>query len=1029
MAGALNDDPFLSRVPAVEGYKLLEPVALQARLGSGGMAIVYRGRHLNLGLDVAVKCMRGEGMLDPGFVARFTQEANLAAGIVSPNLVRVFDVRESHGIHYIVMELVVGESLRARVERKGSLGVAEACEIIVRAARGLAAAHARGIVHRDVKPDNILVSRDGEVKVADLGLARAAESGDVRLTSSRVMLGTPQYMPPEQFDGASEVGKTADVYALGATLDFLLRGKNAIRGPSLGEIMRQVCCESFPTLERVRPDLPSELRQLLEVATAHDPAARPADAAEFANRIERIGVMAGGVTLADSEAGAKLAHSLISPPPADVVARMRRTPLPSDAIPPVPTTVEGREFPRTRFEELANPSRRRAWKRGVLAGVACVLVAAALQASGIIDLRLPAARAKDRDQRLAALVGHEVQGRSDSAVAGLRAIHDEAPDHPGVKDMLSRLLTEQSERVLVSGDPGRAFDLATESIAVRESQNAHRLLSQASEVLRRELAASIEWKAPFDGAVLDGNPKTIEARVRYSHGRIAALSIGEANAKCDGEQFVFENVTTTRGRNSLEMTISDARGIVAKRRLVFTVDTAPPVCAIESPRDGALVGSRIAVEGSAHDDSMVELRLVAGDRSVAASVIDGRFREEIEVPAGARSIRAIAKDALGRTTESAIAVEVDAVAPNCVVKSPAPGALRKGPTVEIEFVARDDRGIASLTVDGVARTLGGSDTQRIELSCGEDGPMQVVIEAIDVAGNRSRAELPIVVDSTPPTLTIESPPPGMRLPAGEVVIRGVYRDAHPGEAIVHIGDARVGASAGTFELKVGPFGPGKRPIEVLAADAVGNEARVSLTLDLAAPCRTCASEVDGACSRCHGSCRETCAKCLGETSVPEKCGKCAGSGCGVCNGSRVVENPCAPCRGKRELECGNSGCMRGTVVSPCFAHLIPGGAFKLNGIKIGWENCWWCSKSPCPTCGGDGRMTCAACGGSPTQPCTECPRPGRPPSSRPCVPCDGRGEQQVPCRLCNVGAKRMPGCTACRGSGRCATCKGSMLAP
>jgi len=285
----LLTDPLLTVAPEVDGEKQLQPVALKAKIGSGGMGAVYRGRHLNLDIDVAVK------ILDPilaaqgtDFVERFKREAQLAATIVHPNLVRVFDVLEFAGLHYLVMEYVHGESAMERVARVGPVPLEEAARIVELASRGLAAAHERGVVHRDIKPDNILLAKTGEVKVADLGLAKALDSADTGLTQSQARMGTPRYMAPEQWEDSKSVGPAADVWSLGATFYYLLAGKHAIEHGSVPEIVRQVCIESFPDVRQQQPQLSDAAAELIERCTQLDPAARYADAAEVGRALQAL---------------------------------------------------------------------------------------------------------------------------------------------------------------------------------------------------------------------------------------------------------------------------------------------------------------------------------------------------------------------------------------------------------------------------------------------------------------------------------------------------------------------------------------------------------------------------------------------------------------------------------------------------------------------------------------------------------------------------------------------------------------------
>ena len=189
MARRREPDPLLNGVPEIEGFKVLDPCVLYTRIGAGGMGAVYYGKHLTLNVDVAVKCLKRElAERDEDFVVRFQREAQLAAEIHHQNLVGVFTVDQRDGVHYLVMEYVKGETALDRVERKGPLELREACTVAYGAACGLAAAHRKGIVHRDVKPENIMIAGTGEVKLADLGLAKAVESDNQVTHFGMVML-------------------------------------------------------------------------------------------------------------------------------------------------------------------------------------------------------------------------------------------------------------------------------------------------------------------------------------------------------------------------------------------------------------------------------------------------------------------------------------------------------------------------------------------------------------------------------------------------------------------------------------------------------------------------------------------------------------------------------------------------------------------------------------------------------------------------------------------------------------------------
>ncbi|MFT7662676.1 MAG: sulfatase modifying factor 1 [Planctomycetota bacterium] len=318
-----STDPLLSDLPVFDGYCLLPPCAIRGPIGRGGMGVVYRGQHIDFNIDVAVKCLDPAlAKSNPSFIERFQQEARSAAQINHQNVVRVFTIGEAHGLHYLVMEYVEGETANERVRRKGPLDISEALQIALNATRGLASAHKAGLVHRDVKPDNILISPSGEVKLADLGLAKsaAAEGG---MTHTGTVLGTPKYMPLEQWRSAKAAGPPADVYSMGATLWFLLVGRDAIKGGAPLEVLERVSNEAFPDLAQARPDVPAEIVEIVQRCTQKLPEDRFASAVELVEALEAV-TLANKTSLVDAGCGSQvIAKTLVSPPPQKTLTELR----------------------------------------------------------------------------------------------------------------------------------------------------------------------------------------------------------------------------------------------------------------------------------------------------------------------------------------------------------------------------------------------------------------------------------------------------------------------------------------------------------------------------------------------------------------------------------------------------------------------------------------------------------------------------------------------------------------------------------
>ena len=244
---------------------------IRSTLGRGGMAIVYEGHDLVLDRPVAIKVLAERYAGDEKFVTRFQREARAAAGLSHPNIVSVFDTGDTGGQHYIVMELLRGETLADVLEREGSLSEGRAARIAGIVAQALQAAHDRGFVHRDVKPGNVMLSPGGDVKVMDFGIARAAT--DETLTQTGMVLGTASYLSPEQSKG-DPLDHRSDIYSLGCVLYEMLAGRPPFSGGSPVSVAYQHVNEAPEPPSRVNPSVPAELESVVMRALQKDPDAR-----------------------------------------------------------------------------------------------------------------------------------------------------------------------------------------------------------------------------------------------------------------------------------------------------------------------------------------------------------------------------------------------------------------------------------------------------------------------------------------------------------------------------------------------------------------------------------------------------------------------------------------------------------------------------------------------------------------------------------------------------------------------------------
>ncbi len=256
---------------------------LESRIGSGGMSTVYRAHDETLERFVAIKLMNREVASDSDQLERFRREARAVARLSHPNIVHVIDAGEDEGRPYIVLEYVDGETLKDRIRRLGRLDITEAVAYCVEIARALGCAHAHHVVHRDVKPQNVLIDPDGTAKVTDFGIARTLE--EEGLTVDGRVLGTTDYVSPEQALGHPVTGQS-DLYSLGVVLYEMLTGELPFRGETQVAVAMRHVREPMPDVRAARPEVSAALAAVIDRATAKDLSERYADDAEMTADLE-----------------------------------------------------------------------------------------------------------------------------------------------------------------------------------------------------------------------------------------------------------------------------------------------------------------------------------------------------------------------------------------------------------------------------------------------------------------------------------------------------------------------------------------------------------------------------------------------------------------------------------------------------------------------------------------------------------------------------------------------------------------------
>lgn len=487
-------------------------------LADGGMATVLLATDTRLDREVALKVMRPDLAADQTFVSRFRREARSAARLSHPNVVPVYDQGEDDGRVFLAMEYVEGRSVRELVDAEGALTPRAALDIMTAALTGLTVAHDAGYIHRDVKPENILIADNGQVKVADFGLARAVTS-QTTTADDGVLYGTVAYLSPEQVERGIADARS-DVYAAGLVLFELLTGTRAIEGESPIHIAFQHVHGGVPAPSERDPDLPAPLDDLVALATHRDPDERPRDAGEYLDALraardeltpEQLDRRPSPTATGAAAGAATLAHPRPSRTRALGATTTARTP---DATAAVPAAADGEDPP--------SPSRRRG--RGLLAGLLVLLLLGGgvgywyVTAGPGASVLVPDVAGQTRDEAATTLSRHDLglteeRAFSEEVPQGAAITSNPPPETELAKgDDVTVVFSKGPERYEVPDLTGKSLDAAEAALAERnlalggtseqwhESVAAGEVISTApkpgTELKRDEQVALVVSKGP-----------------------------------------------------------------------------------------------------------------------------------------------------------------------------------------------------------------------------------------------------------------------------------------------------------------------------------------------------------------------------------------------------------------------------------------------------------------------------------------------------------------------------------------------------
>lgn len=282
LSQSLDDDSMYKPAQQIPGFQIL------GKLGQGAMAVVFKAKQLSLDRIVAIKILPKRLSENSEFVDRFYREGRAAARLNHANIVQAYDVGESNGYHYFVMEHIDGDTIYDRISDGTAMAEVEALRIILQCARALDHAHAQGLIHRDVKPKNIMLTKAGEVKLADMGLAREINDAAAAAEEAGRAYGTPYYISPEQVRGEINIDGRADIYSLGATFYHMLTGRVPFEGTTPSAVMHKHLKQQIVPPDHIRHSLSSGVGEIIEVMMAKAPEDRYYNTQELIRDLEAV---------------------------------------------------------------------------------------------------------------------------------------------------------------------------------------------------------------------------------------------------------------------------------------------------------------------------------------------------------------------------------------------------------------------------------------------------------------------------------------------------------------------------------------------------------------------------------------------------------------------------------------------------------------------------------------------------------------------------------------------------------------------
>ena len=370
----------------IKGQKIDGRYQIIRTIGEGGMANVYLAYDTILDREVAVKILRGDLASDDKFVKRFQREAKAASSLNHPNIVEMYDVGEDDGNYFIVMEYVEGRTLKSLIKKRGALGLRETVDIMLQLTSGIAHAHDSYLIHRDIKPQNVLIMEDGRVKITDFGIAIALNNAELTQTNS--VMGSVHYLPPEQANGSGATIKS-DIYSLGILMYELLTGKLPFKGENAVEIAIKQMKEQIPSLTKQNPMIPQSIENIVLKATAKNPK----------NRYDSVNEMHEDLKMALSDEMKNVKRIVYKYPENDLDE--------TKVLPTITDEIVSKDVGEG--EEEMKPKKNKSSKKLTIAVIISILVCLMIAISGVVGAYLVLQGIKNEDITLPKIAGENFE--------------------------------------------------------------------------------------------------------------------------------------------------------------------------------------------------------------------------------------------------------------------------------------------------------------------------------------------------------------------------------------------------------------------------------------------------------------------------------------------------------------------------------------------------------------------------------------------------------------------------------------------